>query len=329
MTATSLPSKLTTVCAEFEFGDPIAPTYLRICDAQGNQTIMGKEYLSEPAMAGELETQTGAIDDKPFKILLPVGRGMHEDIDWFVDELSRPSPFENIRLRLFEVTRSMDGQKSDITHLAEGQIQLSRLNPEGKQNVLELEFMPSKGTLADIPMGIPANPGCAFTYGGVGCGVDITVAYGPGDYFPNHVAGGKPKIRTAMVELRSFYSGARAQIVTLTISPFHHSGASQNTILALPRGYWLGAYLFKNGLAIPIRDWWYNQTAGIGTNNFVLGKIPPRSWHFNFVSGTTVKLIPGCSKTRQACDLRNNLINWGAFGHAIPAYNPLYDDINR
>lgn len=328
-----LSKKLTTLCVEFEMGDPIAPTYMRICDAQGNETIVGHEYLSEPAFAGELETQTGAIEDKPTRILLPVNRGMQPEIDFFVETLASPAPVENIRMRMFEVTKSLDGTAVEILHLAEGQIESSRLNPEGKKNILELSFVPSKSTLKDIPLGIPANASCGFTYGAAGCMLDIFTLYDGTSYFPNNLAAGKPKIRAAWVEVRSFYlaQNARSQVVNLTLSPFMHAGGNQNTILTLPRGWWLGSYLTRNGLSIPVRDWWYNLTAGIGTNTFVLGKIPPTSWLYNSVPppGPVCKLIPGCSKTHQACDLRNNLVNWGGFGHAIPAYNPLYDEANR
>jgi hypothetical protein len=265
------------------------------------------------------------MDEKPFRISLPLTRPHQAEVYAFASAMAIAEPFSNVRCRVFEVTRSLDGAQVEVVHLAEGEINTAIANPDQREGLVELEFIFTKMGTQGLRAGLPANPTCSLVYGGPGCLSDNSVLHNGSSYFPNHYASGKPKIRRAFVEMQ-FAETRRSQLVMLTISATQHAGADQRTLTTMPRGWWLGSYLSYRGLSIPIRDWWWNLTLGTGTSSFVLGKIPPQSWAYG---GTNpLLLVPGCPKTRTACDARNNLSNWGAYGYGIPAYNPLFDERN-
>lgn len=333
MTSLDLSRRLSFLCVRFTFGAPDLPTVLTVTSAAGDQTARGELYVSEPAMAVSLDMQGGGVEDKNFKVLLPTNRPEQPAVNWFAKAMASLEPFPPVRALVFEVNSSFDGQKVDIVYLAEGEILNSRSNPDGKDSIVEMEFIPSKSNCKNIKLGIPANPTCAWGFGQAGCLKDNTIFHDSSSYFPNHFEvvagyGSRPKIRRCYVELTTA-SGSRRQLVQLFLSRTAHAGASNNTLLQLPQGWWIGSYLMNNGLAIPIRDWWYNATTQSGTNTFVLGKIPPASWLYSLSLDNKILLVPGCNKTKTSCDARANLSKFGGFGYAIPAYNPLVDDATR
>lgn len=333
MTSLDLPRRLSFLCAEFSFGDPALPTFLRVTSAAGDQQAKGYTFVSEPALAVQLDMQSGAIEDKPFRISLPTNRPDQPAVFWFANALASLEPFPPVRVLVFEVSRPFDGTSYDICHLAEGEILNSRTNPDGKDNIVEIEFSPTKSNLKNIKLGLPANASCGLTYGGAGCLKDNTVFYDSSSYYPLHTQvisgyGTKPKVRRAWVELTTD-TGLRRQRVNLVLSRTQHAGASNLTLTSQPRGWWLGSYLTKDGLAIPIRDWWWSPSTSSGTNIFILGKIPPASWLYNPSLDNKLLLVPGCSKTKAACTDRANLAAFAGYGYGIPAYNPLIDDASR
>jgi hypothetical protein len=281
-------------------------------------------YEPEPGLGVDLEEQTGSVDEKPFRVTLPLTRPESPAFA-LADSMDKAEPSPPISCSVVQVVRALDGSQEELIHLAEGSLVSSVSNPDGKEGLVELEFAPEKAQLKSVKLGIPANPTCGWTYGRTGCYKNIFQPLGPGDYFPNHyLAGGFPKVRVSQVEL-SLTEGRRSQAVSLALSRTQHAGADIRTLTDLPRGWWVNAYLTRGGLSIPIRDWWWSPTTS-GTQLFVLGKVPPASWVYDNSSDNYLTLVPGCTKTKQACALRQNTLRWAAFGYAIPAYNPLLDD---
>lgn len=319
-------SKIRTILFEFEHGDPYNPTYVRVTNSFSPINYGGQTYQSEPLVGYEEEFLTGGVEDKPFFVVLPL-KCDQAPTQVMVDGLASPAPFSPVRVRVLELTKLPSSSGVEVSYLAEGEVSASQSNPEDMEGFLKLETLASKSNLSAISLGIPANPTCGLTYGGAGCGINTGVYYDGSSYFPNNYSGGFPLVRRAYIELRQAYPSAdRTQVVDIRMSATRHPGASQLTLTTMPRGWWINAHLEKDGIVVPIRDWWWNSLISSGTNFFVLGKIPPKSWFYDNVQDNYLVLVPGCSKTKIACGLRNNSSNWDALGYAIPAYNPLYDE---
>jgi hypothetical protein len=324
MTSLDLPTKTAVVCVELRLGDPAYPTYVRLTDAASRVSVAGDWFDPEPALGVELEAQTGSLDDKSFRVFLPLTRP-ESPAYWLAEQMDRAEPLSPVSCRVLQVFRALDGSMEEVVYLAEGDLGTSKSNPDGKEGVVELEFAPAKASLKNTKLGIPANGTCGWTYGRTGCYKNIYQLLSPADYYPSHLLPStNPKVRICNVEM-TFPEGRRSQVVSLSLSQTQHAGADQRTLTSLPRGWWINAYLTVGGLSIPIRDWWWNQTNNTGSNLFVLGKVPPSSWAYNGGINNFLLLVPGCTKTKLACTQRENTLRWGAFGFAIPAYNPLLD----
>lgn len=324
MDALKKPSKIATTFAIFQFGDPAAPNFLRVCDASKNVVYRGQVFFGEPALGVALDWQGGGLDEKPFTVTLPTSRGTHPDMDEIVSEWASPVPVSNIKVQVFEILDTGNSDEQRTIYLANGTVKLSRRNPDGKPNSVALEVHSVKSMLEDIKLGIQANAQCVWTYGGQGCGLDNTAFFDPSTYYPNQ----STRIRRCFVELRMFYTGLRTQAVVLHASTYRHPGITDQTIIQQPKGWWVGGYLLRGGLAISIRDWFWNATANSGTTTFVLSKFPPKHWQYDPLVRNEVVLVPGCSKTVAACRQRNNEINFGGLGYGIPAYNPIFEEGN-
>ncbi len=322
MDAIKKASKIATTFAVFQFGDPSAPNYLRICDASQNLSYKGQVFFGEPALEVKLDWQGGGLDEKPFNITLPTSRGLNPDLDTVVQEWSSPTPVSTIRVKVFEVLNTDIANEQRTIHLASGTVKLSRRNPDGRPGVVQLEVHSVKSLLEDAKLGIQANAQCGWTFGGMGCGLDTSLMFDAGTYFPNQSG----RVRRCFVELYMFYSGVRTQAVTLHASAYRHPGITDQTITQQPNGWWVGGFLVRGGLSISIRDWFWNSQANSGTTSFVLSKYPPKHWAYDPLKRNEILLVPGCAKTVEACRQRNNEINFGGVGYGIPAYNPIFEE---
>lgn len=318
------PAKRTVTFVEFSVGSRSQIAYLRVCDASSTQSALGFDYLPEPSMQIELETQTGGLEDKPFKIKLPLARGLNVSVDEFAKSLASPTPYPRVTVLVFERIDTEATSEQSIVYLAEGEVLLSRRNPNGSPNIVEMEIHPSKTLAKELKFGIPANPQCAFTFGGTGCGVDNSQYYNPAvDPYPP-----LPPylVRRFLVDL-TMLGSTRTQAVQLDS---YVPGVIPNGAFTIrTKGWWIGGHVLDplTGITIRIRDWWFDATTNFGTNKFVLAKVPPKEWAVSErpVGAPKLVLVPGCRKTYSACSERQNLANFGGFGYGIPAYNPMLD----
>lgn len=318
------PSKRTVTFVEFAIGSRSQIAYLRVCDASSTQNALGFDYLPEPSMEVELETQSGGLDDKPLRVRLPLARGLHVAIDEFAKSLASPIPYPKVRVLIFERVDTEATNEQVITYLGEGEVLITRRNPSGKPNIVELEVHPTKTLAKDLKLGIPANPQCAWTFGGTGCTVDNTRFYTPGVDSPTPIA--PYPVRRFYVSL-TMLGASRTQVVQLDS---YVPAVIPNTAFTMRSArWWVGGHVLDpvTGVTIRIRDWWFDSNLNSGTNKFVLARVPPKEWDATVrpPSFGALYLVPGCRKTKEACDERQNLINFGAFGYAIPAYNPMQD----
>lgn len=318
------PAKRTITFVEFAIGGRAQIAYLRVCDASSPQSALGFEYLAEPSMQVELESQSGGLEDKPFKVKLPLARGLNVAVDEFAKSLASPTPYPKITVLVFEKIDTEATSEQTIVYLGEGEVLLSRRNPNGSPNIVEMEVHSSKTLAKDLKLGIPANPQCGFTFGGTGCGVDNSLYFNPAtDPFPT-----VPPylIRRFLVDL-TMLGATRTQAVQLDS---YVPGIIPNTAFTVrSKGWWIGGHILDpfSGITIRIRDWWHTNSANIGTNKFVLAKVPPKDWAASVRPAGLPKLVlvPGCRKTATACQERQNIANFGGFGYGIPAYNPMQD----
>ncbi len=327
MSALRKPFKRSIVLVEFKYGEPVSPLYIRLCSASRDVTVDGVTYTAEPAMDVSLSEQTGGVDEKNFSITLPMSRGVNPAIDSWCQEIASPIPFSPIYVKVSEILTPMDPADQKRLFLAEGVVAITRRNPNGSSNLVELEATPTKSGLENIKLGIQANPQCVWTYGQEGCGKEIFQFFDPSTYYPNQWA----VARRGWVELQMLYTGIRTQQVSLRLNPAIHNSTSEpvRTITNQPKGWWLGGSLVYGGLSIPIRDWLWDDNLNVGTDQFVLGRMPPKSWAYDPLRNNLIMLVPGCSKTPEACALRNNSANFGGLGYGMPAYNPMLDQDNR
>lgn len=319
------PAKRTVTFVEFGVGSRSQIAYLRVCDASSTQNALGFDYLPEPSMEVELEAQTGGLEDKPFRIRLPLARGLHASIDEFAKSMASPVPYPKVRVLVFEKVETEATAEQVITYLGEGEVLLSRRNPSGKPNIVELEVHPTKTLAKELKLGIPANPQCAWTFGGTGCTVDNTRYYTPGvDTYPP--VGPYYQVRRFAV-LLTMLGASRTQVVQLDSAFPGPIPTAAFTIRTAK--WWVGGHVLDpvTGVTIRIRDWWYDSNLNSGTNKFVLARVPPKEWDSTLrpVGFPALVLVPGCRKTKDACDERQNLANFGGFGYGIPAYNPMQD----
>jgi len=181
------------------------------------------------------------------------------------------------------------GESSPFTFFT-GKVRTVILGPNNQIGVIRFEAVTFKAEL-DVPLGIPANNQCAWTFGGIGCN-------GPSGISIEDLR--KPGLLTA-------FDPDDPTKVTITGLPTHIDT------------YWRGGYISYDSIRIPIRYW-----IAAEATTFHLAQKPPAAW---FDAPIYVTVTPGCSKQLGECrDKWNNEINFGGFGAGIPSWHPVYED---
>ena len=296
---------------EIDFGE----TTIYVTTSKSPIHWNGHEYWPEPALNAKLPKQSGGLSEEPLVVTVPTQRPLHPPLQAIAMQLSLPRSAPHMEIRIINLLKAGEDEFTPV-FVYEGILDRVKRNPEGKKNVVELEFQTElRYQLSDISLGMRADPECGHIYGRNGCFVDNSQFFSAGDYFPNQFK----KIRRAWVTA-SFFLPNNGRQVTLSPDAAMHPGMPLQTLTAQPRTWWIRSYLEKNTVRIPIQEWFWNDTIGQGTNIFVLNRIPPADWH-----NSRLLLVHGCPQTSDACAERNNTINFGAYGFGIPAYNPTLD----
>jgi hypothetical protein len=303
--------KTSAILLEFAFGS----TRIRATTGQSRVTWNGGVYLPDPKILISLPPQSGALDQDFCETTLAKD-SVHPGIAALFSELSEPRAAANLEVTIVNLVSSTP-ENTTVEYLYNGVMEKSTRNPSGKLNRMKLSFMPEfLSKLEETSLGYRCDMTCSHIWGSTGCGIDITRFFDGSSYYPAQSA----KVRRASVQC-TLLSPHSLRTVSLVLDPVAHPGASQFTITHQPIGWWVRGWLEKDGLRIMIADWRFDTLTGFGTNIFTLSRIPPTSWQ-----GAVVSLVPGCTRTSEACAQRGNSVNFGGFGVGIPAYNPTTEE---
>lgn len=164
-------------------------------------------------------------------------------------------------------------------------------NAGGRAKHVRFEVQSIKSRL-DIPLGLPCNHHCPWSFMGRGC----SVQGGSGARGPQLAV--ERKLVTIV--------GISGKQITLSADPN----------LTSPKSLRFG-YVEKDGVRVGVQDW-----DPLDPTKIVLRQQPPASW---LNAGATA--VPGCDKTVETCRAAwSNEANFGGIGYVIPAYDPHFED---
>jgi hypothetical protein len=164
--------KTSQLFLEFRYGDPAAPTYARFTDWTEDTILGSQSYDSTPDMEVRAPEISGILNDKTLQVALPL------KVNGFTDRLSNGTPHSPIYVTLRELLRSLDGGSSEQqVVLFKGRVSRVIRNPNGRTNSVGIEAKSLKSQM-DVPMGLPANHQCVWTFGGRGCFVTVPTENG-------------------------------------------------------------------------------------------------------------------------------------------------------
>lgn len=206
--------------------------------------------------------------------------------------LGSGAPVADINVEIREVIKPVEiGDEATELIPFKGQVIQAVRNAQGRAKRVRFEVQSIKARLQK-PLGLPCNHHCPWTLFGRGCSVQ----------------GGASARGPQLISERRLRNVSSIDGVTITVD--------SDPSLTAPKSFRFG-YVERNGVRIPVFDWDSSTPTEI-----ILRQRPPDEWQ-----GEQVILVPGCSKTIEACrDEWNNEDNFGGIGHAIPAYNPTFEE---
>ncbi|MEK7425260.1 MAG: phage BR0599 family protein [Actinomycetota bacterium] len=271
------PEKESYYLVTFTYGDPADPDFAFYTNR--DQDVF--PHISTPSLAVKLPQNSGLFEDGLCEIELPN--------DAFSNRLTDGHPTSPTRVEVVEMTRPLEGGPTATRlMLFVGDVVSTIRNAGGNSRMRKIKALPVKQFL-DIPMGMPANHECGYTFNGAGCNPPGVGAGGP--------VGG---VSTSRVIL-----SIEGKKVTLT------SG-----LTGTDRHPWQRGHISLDGIIVEIRDW-----DSVAADVLYLTRQPPTYW-----VGQTIFVEAGCDKSVERCRLWDNEQNFGGPGYAIPAYNPVFED---
>jgi hypothetical protein len=189
---------------------------------------------------------------------------------------------------------SSDSFLSSLKTMYVGTILRAIRNYQGRQNRVRIEGIVFKSKL-DIPLGIPANPQCPWTFGnekGSPCQIDLV---------PLRQVGLVTEIEDNLV-----------RIIDLPVRPVLTDPNQDSAQI----NYWQEGYVEKDGLRLKITSWDRNRP-----ERFYLSSFPRKEW-----LDEDVTVTPGCGGTIFVCRHRwMNENRFAGFGIGMPNYNPIFE----
>lgn len=268
----------------------------RYTDVEEDVVIGGKTYLGSPVLKLEIPELTAGLDITTMKVTLPLIS------DTFTDDISDGFPHATVRSRIMELHSrpspqwprtggQLEQRQNKLVHLFQGLVSHAIKNPRGRSNLVEVEIASPMLELEHKALGIPANAECAHTFLGQGCFLDL--------FDPSHWL-------FPMYDDTSI-TGINGNVITM------HPASSR--VPTMPEPGWLEGYVDVQGCRIKIVN------ATFGSNDLTLIDPPsPRRW-----LNENARVVAGCALTLGDCQFFRNEKNFGAYGWAIPAFNPIFE----
>ena len=285
--ASSSSEKSSFLLVTLIFGDPAAWSYARYT----NLKIAFENHTSTPTMEVELPDNTGSLDDKEARLVMP--------LDDIILAMASNLPHSPIFLKVEEVTQgTFIGEAGSRKTMFRGRLTRSVRNYQGRGNSVALFAKAAKARL-NVPLGLPCNHHCANALFSPLCGLNIN----------DHDQFGQ--IATI--------SGKTVTISTpnLPITAPTAPGGDNSR-------FWERGWLEKDGTQIGIHIWVISDPTV-----FVLRRMPPSDWLL--AGAASIRFVPGCHKTIEDCrgvwDNEQGQSGVGGFnglGYGMLPYNPLY-----
>jgi len=287
-TASGSPEKEGYVLVQFTHGDPSDPEFERYT----NYSRDVESHTSTPAMELDIPENTGTLEKKELKILLPR--------DDFTEEISNGLPHSPIFVSVEEVTTSFTpGDEASRNRLFYGQVENAIRNYQGRGDTVGIFALPIKSRLGEITLGLQCNHHCANRLFSPGCGLSQALHDRTGEI--------------ATIDGKEITIVANAAITNPTAPGGDNSR------------YWERGYLRKDGLRISIFQWSISDPTV-----FILRRRPPSDWAL--AGNNSILFVPGCHKTIEDCravwDNEQGQAGSGGFlglGYSMLPYNPIIE----
>lgn len=237
--------------------------------------------LSDTSMQVALAPRTASLAEAPDRVTL----GLQ---DTSLISIAQGYAFQKITATVTKLEYDSSATLAPsmkVSTVASGRVIRAKLNPGGKDNLIELHIQNCKSDLS-IPSGRILTPQCDLTFGGPICGVDVASLI----------------VDATMVNV----SGVNVTVTELGLG----------TVTDNPRHYWAQGAVYLDGLSIKIRKW-------EGSLDFQLAQLPPESWTAG--TPQVVELVPGCRKTVADCRVFNNEDRFSGLGISIPDRHPIFE----
>lgn len=276
------------------------PTIVRLTDNTSDVTVEGEVYSSVPEMEFKLAAKTGTLEERPNEVILP---------ESVIDSEMVSGPFAPVDVRIKSVVR--EDVDEEISFLHVGKLHRTIRNYRGRDGQCLLQCVSWKQLLRVRP-GMIATHQCQWSLWGKGC-----VMHGTAEYQGAN-NGGLPNSQQPTPTLASAINYADILSISgqeITARVDHETSLGKA---------WHAGFFEYRGLRLKIIDWdevYSNISGGRADTTLVVEEAPPASW-----DGVRLRLLPGCDKFVETCDLYQNRPNFGGVGYAILSYNPMIEN---
>jgi len=211
MTTLGSSEKGSQLFLKLTYGDPADPTIIRLAQYTKDQHLGEELFTACPELEVRPVEISGVLSDKSLVFM-----GRLSLAGGFFDNVSNGQPFSPIFADLWEKLEGTEGQPTRVLKLFRGRVTRVTRNYQNPERVL-IEVLTIKQRI-DMPLGIPANPQCAWVFGGRQCRVVVPTSEGTVD-------------------------GIDGKTITIT------------GLDAVSDRTWHRGYVQRNGLRILIREW--------------------------------------------------------------------------
>lgn len=172
MTTAGASEKLSAFFVELKYGDPAAPSYLRLTDFTSDLTYQSLTYTSMPELEIRGLEISGIMDsDKPLQLVFQL---LDSTI---IDKASNGEQHSPIFIQLWEKLFSTSGGQDQVLTWFKGKMIRAVRNYQGRGKFVLFEFFGVKQRLG-VAMGIIATHQCQWPFGARGCRAVVASADG-------------------------------------------------------------------------------------------------------------------------------------------------------
>ena len=168
MSTAGASEKVSAMLVEIRWGDPAAPSYLRLTDFTSDVSFQSLVYTAEPRLEIKGLEISGIFDaDKPVQFVFPLITG------GVLDKATSGQRHSPIFISLWEKLFSTTGGQDQVLTFFRGKAIRTTRNYNGRKDFVLFEAFGVKQRLA-IALGLIAGHQCQWPFGGRGCGAAVT-----------------------------------------------------------------------------------------------------------------------------------------------------------